>query len=157
MNNNVNPENPNPNPNPNQNPYGDPQSFGGYTQYQQPYAGQYQQPYYPPSYVDESGLFGENKMLRRNGASAHVTVGDWLKSDCLSFLIFIPIIGTIAYIVIYCILAFSSKTNRSMKTRYQANLIWSAIVLGLYLLLLLFILLVLGVSFNELFDELTPY
>ncbi len=186
MNHNVNPEAPNPTPNPHsvpQNPSAynagqsaqppqqptPPYSYGTYQQYQQPNQGQYQQPdysqpqgqqnYYSQNqYVDESGLFSENKMTRLNGTSANVKLSDWMKADCLQFLNYLLFpIGSIAYLVIYFILAFSSKTNKSMKTRYQANLIWAAIGLGLVLLLFLFIFVVLGVSLGELASEVSPY
>ena len=101
----------------------------------------YQQGYPMYTQPDESGLFSENKLLRKNGMAARVTLKDWLKFDCLSFLSFIPIVGTLAYLVIYFIIAFSGKTSESLKTRAQATLIWSlvAIVIYIVLIILLFI------------------
>ena len=80
-----------------------------------------------------------------------------MKVDCLGFLYLIPCIGWIAYIVILCILTFSSKTNKSLKARYQASLIWAGILLGVYLLIFLFIFVVLGVSMGELASEFSMY
>jgi len=103
-------------------------------QYQQP---PYQQGYPMYTQPDESGLFSENKSLRKNGMSARITLGDWIKFDCLSFLSLIPIIGTIAYLVIYFIIAFSPKTAASIKTRAQASLIWSLVALVFYIVLII--------------------
>ena len=136
------------------------QPHGGFNPYQQGAQSQFQQGFYQqPNFVDESGLFSENKMARINGTSANVKIGDWMKADCLSFLSLIPCIGSIAYIVIYCILAFSSKTNKSMKTRYQANLIWAAIFLGIYIILLVVIVAVGGSLLSSIMDGagLTKY
>ena len=108
----------------------------------------YQQGYPMYTQPDESGLFSENKMLRKNGMSARVTLSDWLKLDCLGFLCLIPFLGTIAYLVIYFIIAFSGKTAASVKTRVQANLIWSVVVLFIYFVLIL-LLLTVGQSLLE--------
>ena len=111
----------------------------------------YQQGYPMYTQPDESGLFSENKSLRKNGMSARVTLGDWLRLDCLSFLCLIPVLGTIAYLVIYFIIAFSGKTAASIKTRVQANLIWSAIVLAVYIVLIVILFTVAQPLFEELF------
>ena len=107
---------------------------------------------------DESGLFSENKLARRNGLSATVKISDWMKADCLSFLNFIPVFGSIIAIVIYCILAFSSKTAKSLKNRYIADLIWAAIALGLSILfmILVFVVVVPAVApiLESLFEQL---
>ncbi len=95
-------------------------------------------------YTDESGLFSENKLMRLNGPSASIKIGDWMKSDCISLLNF-TCIGSIVAIILYFVLAFSSKTAKSIRTRYQANLIWSAIALGLWLVLFV-ILAIAGLS-----------
>ena len=113
------------------------QQANQYQQYPQP---PYQQGYPMYTQPDESGLFSENKLLRKNGLSARVTLKDWLKFDCLSFLSFIPIIGTLAYIVIYFIIAFSGKTSASLKTRAQATLIWSVVALVIYIVLIVLLL-----------------
>lgn len=70
-----------------------------------------------------------------------------MKTDCIAFLSLIPIVGGIAALVLYFILAFSSKTAASLKTRYQANLIWAAISIGLSIIAII-ILIALGVSLS---------
>ncbi len=147
-----------PQPQPASNPYAGQQNYGAYNQYQQPNQGQYQQQggyqqnfYQQPNYVDESGLFSENKMARVNGTSATMKLGDWMKVDCLGLLSLIPCIGSIAALVIYFILAFSSKTNKSLKARYQASLIWTGIILALYLILFI-VIIAMGASLGSLMD-----
>ncbi|MBE6636719.1 MAG: hypothetical protein E7618_02810 [Ruminococcaceae bacterium] len=135
-----------------QNPYA-----GQQPPYQNPYQGPYgQPPYYQQPYVDESGWFSEAKMSRLNGQSANIKLGDWLKSDCLFLLNFIPGIGSLVTLVVYCILAFSSKTAKSMKTRYQANLIWSGIMLVLSFLFIGFIIALAGSIVTEFGGEFGP-
>ena len=119
-----------------QNQYGNQNGYG-YQQNQYGY----------PGYVDESGLFSENKLKRLNGVSAKITLGDWMRKDCLRLLNLLPF-GSIAYLVITLILAFSSKTSESMKTRVQADLIWGLIGVGLSIILLI-ILVSAGVSFTD--------
>ncbi len=139
-----------------QNPYG--QGFYGQGQQNQygqnpQYAPHIQQNYYQQNvYIDESGFFSENKMSRINGQSAYVKIGDWMKFDCLSFLSFIPILGWIVYLIFYFIIAFSSKTSKSLKTRLQANLIWSAISIGLFLVILI-IGAIIGISIGSAIQE----
>ena len=127
-------------------PYG-PNGQGAYTGGPYNYNG-------APVYTDESGLFNENRMARKNGTSATIRLSDWMKADCLMFLNLIPCIGSAAAIILYCVLAFSSKTAVSLKTRYQANLIWSAIVLVLYLVIIIMAV-VLGVALGGLLDSQT--
>ena len=104
--------------------------------YQNPYGEGYG-PFY--GYADESGLFSENKMARVNGRSANVKISDWLKFDCLSFINLIPVVGFIAYLVIYIIILCSGKTNVSIKNRMIASLIWSGIAVGIWVALILFL------------------
>lgn len=141
--------------------YGDRNRYYGQNQYgnQDQYGNQtgcgYQQNQYGyPGYVDESGLFSENKMKRLNGVSAKITIGDWMKMDCLGYLnLLLPPFGTIAYIIIMFVLAFSSKTSSSMKARVQANLVWSAIAVGL-LVVTFIILIALGASISGAFGNI---
>ena len=149
--NNYQPENPNNNPN--EGTYSQQGEYPPYGQpgYQNPYGPE--QPYYDQPYLDESGLFNENKMARLNGVSANIKLSDWLKADCLSFLNLIPGVGSIIAIVVYCILAFSSKTAKSLKTRYQASLIWSIVCLVLFILFFGFILAIAGAIVSEVNSE----
>ena len=69
--------------------YGDQNRYYGQNQYGNQTGYGYQQNQYGyPGYVDESGIFSENKMKRLNGVSAKITIGDWLKTDCISLLNF---------------------------------------------------------------------
>jgi len=80
-------------------------------------------------------MFDESKLQMKNGVNAHVKIGDWMLVDCIGFLNIIPIVGSIAVLVIYLILAFGSKTAGPIKTRMQANFVWAAIILGIYIVL----------------------
>lgn len=134
--------------------YGDQNRYYGQNQYGNQTGYGYQQNQYGyPGYVDESGIFSENKMKRLNGVSAKITIGDWLKTDCISLLNFIPFFGSIAALVLYCILAFSSKTAASIKSRYLANLIWAGILIAVYVALII-ILIALGVSISGAFGSI---
>ena len=152
---------PEPQPSQDQTQAGYQQSYqnqnGGYQNpngaYRNENGGAYQNPYnppYTPPYVDESGLFNENKLSRKNGQSATVKIGDWMKADCFGFLNLIPIFGSIAYIVILFYLAFSSKTAKSMKNRYIASLIWAAIALVVSIVLAI----ALGAALVSLFSQM---
>ena len=115
---------------------------------QNPYSNPPYNAYQQPNYADESGLFKENRMARTNGVSATIKLGDWLKADCILFLNLVPCFGSIAAIILYLVLAFSANTAKSLKTRYQAALIWSAIALALYVVLFV-ILIALGFSLAD--------
>ncbi|MBE5934131.1 MAG: hypothetical protein E7263_12020 [Lachnospiraceae bacterium] len=71
----------------------------------------------------------EDILWNKNGGSATVIVKDWMKLDCVMLLSIIPIIGTIAAIIIYIVLAFHQNTAASIKSRIQANFIWLVIFL----------------------------
>ena len=134
--------------------YGDQNRYYGQNQYGNQTGYGYQQNQYGyPGYVDESGIFSEDKMKRLNGVSAKITIGDWMKTDCISLLNFIPFFGSIAALVLYCILAFSSKTAASIKSRYLANLIWAGILIAVYVALII-ILIALGVSISGAFGSI---
>ena len=153
-----------PNPEANTNPTPTETTYSQQGEYQDPYAGQNpyppyqapyqnpygQPPYYQQPYADESGFFSEAKMSRLNGQSANIKLGDWMKADCLFLLNFIPGIGSLVALIVFCILAFSSKTAKSMKTRYQADLIWSGVFLVLFILFFGFIIAIAGSIASEL-------
>lgn len=132
--------------------------------YQQPDPQQYQQPNGQPPYgqppygqgypvyqqYDESGFFAENKLARQNGLSARVTLGDWLKIDCIGLLgVVVPGLGSLAAIIIYCIMAFGSKTAVSVRSRIIADLIWSGIGLVISIIMIVVILAAVGPSFSK--------
>jgi len=72
-------------------------------------------------------MFDEQRLAPQNGVSATVTIKDWILLDLLALLNIIPILGSIAYIIIILVIAFSSNTAKSMRNRVLANLIWAAI------------------------------
>jgi len=74
-------------------------------------------------------MFDEQRLAPQNGVSATVNIKDWLLLDLLGFLNFIPILGSIAYIVIILVIAFSANTAKSMRSRVLMNLIWAAIAI----------------------------
>lgn len=129
--NNYNPQNSQQN----ENPFSTPTQSGG-PGTQGTYSAQYNYTGAPMP-PDENGLFNENRMARKNGTSATIRLSDWMKADCLVFLNLIPCIGSLVAIALYFMLAFSAKTAASLKTRYQANLIWSGVFLVLYVILLI--------------------
>lgn len=81
----------------------------------------------------------------KNGDSATVGIGDWLLLDAIGFLNLIPIVGTVACLVLYIIIAASRETAPSVQNRIIVSLIW----LGVWVLvLLLFCLLVMAGVLN---------
>lgn len=81
-------------------------------------------------------MFNQDKIAEANGASATVGLKQWLLMDCIMFLNIIPIIGSIAALVIYLVIAFGSNTAPSMKYRIIASLIWC--VVSIVVLIFLF-------------------
>lgn len=81
-------------------------------------------------------MFDESRLASENGVSSTVKIKDWILLDLLSFLNIIPIVGSIAYIVILCVIGFGSKSAISMKNRVIASLIWMAVGIVLSLLFL---------------------
>lgn len=77
----------------------------------------------------------EDVLWNKNGGSATVIIKDWLKLDCVMLLSVIPIIGTIAAIIIYIVLGFHRNTAISIKSRIQANLVWLIVWLILSLII----------------------
>ena len=94
-----------------------------------------------PKYMQEDTLWN------KNGGSASVIVKDWLKLDCVMLLSIVPIIGTIATIIIYIILGFHHNTAISIKSRILANLVWLLILLIISLVaaLIISILMISGI------------
>ncbi len=103
------------------------------SQYTQPY--QQQMPNYPPMPPQDN---------------SHMTVLGWIGRSCISL---IPFVGPIIYIVMLFVWAFGDTPKKSLKTWAQAQLILAAISLVIMFLFML----VAGVSFNELANELYYY
>ena len=74
-------------------------------------------------------MFNNHDLSAKHGQSATMGAGTWMAFDCLALLNIIPVIGTIACIIIYIVLLVSSKTAPSLKNRIIANLIWIAIAI----------------------------
>lgn len=72
-------------------------------------------------------MFDETKLAQYNRTSATISMKDWILLDLLGLLNIIPIAGTIAYIVIILVIAFSSSTAISLKNRVLVNLLWLAL------------------------------
>lgn len=83
-------------------------------------------------------MFDQSQLAMKNGSSATVSIKDWLLLDCLMFLNLIPIVGSIAVIVIYCVIGFGNTAAPSMRARILASLIWAAIALIALILLTMF-------------------
>lgn len=81
-------------------------------------------------------MFDESKLSAANGSSATVSIKDWLLYDCINFLSIIPIVGTIAALVIYAIIGFGNSAAPSMKNRVLASFIW--LVICIVVLIVLF-------------------
>lgn len=77
----------------------------------------------------------EGILWNKNGGSATMIVKDWMKLDCVMLLSVVPIIGTIAAIIIYVVLGFHRDTATSIKSRIQANLVWLLIFLIISLII----------------------
>jgi hypothetical protein len=82
-------------------------------------------------------MFSNRDLSAKHGQSATMGFGTWMAFDCLALLNFIPIIGSIALIVIYLVLLFSDKTAPSLKNRIIANLVWAVVVIGAFIVLML--------------------
>lgn len=80
-------------------------------------------------------MFENEKIAQENGVSATVGIKQWLLLDLVSLLNIIPIIGSIAAIIIYIVIAANSKTAPSMRNRIIMSLIWAAIFIVLSLIL----------------------
>lgn len=73
-------------------------------------------------------MFNEDEMQIRNGMSATMTIGDWIKYMLLGLINIVPIIGPIAYLVICIILMVNKETNKSLRNFMLAGLIFGAVV-----------------------------
>ena len=69
----------------------------------------------------------------KNGDSATVSVGDWLLLDVIGFLNLVPIVGTVACLVLYIVIAANRDTAPSVQNRIIVSLIW----LGVWILVIL--------------------
>ena len=68
-------------------------------------------------------IFDEAQISNENGTSATVGLKQWLILDCIMFLNIIPVIGSVAALVIYLILAFGNRAAPSIRYRIMASLV----------------------------------
>lgn len=80
-------------------------------------------------------IFDEAQIAEENGSSATVSLKQWLLLDCVMFLNIIPVIGSVAALVIYLILAFGNRAAPSIRYRIMASLIWCVIAFVLVIIL----------------------
>lgn len=78
-------------------------------------------------------VFNDEDLSYRNGDSSTVSVTDWLLLDAIMLLNLIPIVGSIAAIAVYVVIASTRATAPSVQTRIIVNFIW----LGVWLILVL--------------------
>ncbi|NTU89137.1 MAG: hypothetical protein HGA54_04405 [Actinobacteria bacterium] len=81
-------------------------------------------------------MFDNSELASRNGTSATVSIGNWMAIDCINLLNLIPIVGSIAALVIFLVMAFGSSTAPSVKNRLLAYFVWALIQLLLCLVFL---------------------
>ena len=77
-------------------------------------------------------MFKDNELTMTNGTSSTISIGTWMKLDAIKLLGFIPIVGSLATLIIYCVILFGSETAPSIKNRMFATLIWMAIGLVVF-------------------------
>lgn len=80
-------------------------------------------------------IFDEAQISNENGTSATVGLKQWLILDCIMFLNIIPVIGSVAALVIYLILAFGNRAAPSIRYRIMASLIWCVVAFILVIIL----------------------
>lgn len=73
-------------------------------------------------------MFKNVELAQRNGQSATITIGNWFLYDLIGLLNVIPIVGSIASLVIYIMIAVSKQTAPSMRNRCILDLIYSLII-----------------------------
>lgn len=103
--------------------------------YQQPNYNQ-AQPYQQPVYVQQPAAKAEDE---------HMTVGGWVGVFCLNF---IPIVGSLIYLIMMFVWAFGSTPKKSLKTFARAQLLIIAIVLVLVIILFIIIFAVVSSTHN---------
>ncbi len=74
-------------------------------------------------------MFNDQDLAIKNGTSSTIGIGTWMAFDCLQLLNLIPILGSIALLVILIVMACSAQTAPSMKNRIIANFVWLGIAI----------------------------
>lgn len=80
-------------------------------------------------------LFDEVSLSVKNGQSATVSKTDWIKLALLSLLNVIPIVGSIAYLVVLIVLAANHDVAPSVRNYVVAGFIVAGVALALGIVL----------------------
>lgn len=113
----------------------------------------YSRPIYPINDSDNSA-FGEIKYSKKNGLSARISTSDWIKVMCLDFLSFIPLIGSLIFLITVLVLAFKNGVAESIKTYFRARLLVSLIVLALAIVACIVFIALAGSSIGNTIDTI---
>lgn len=85
--------------------------------------------------------FSNERLSEKNGESATITALNWLALEALSLLSLIPYAGVIVFLILYIIIGVKATTAPSIRSYIKLNLIVSAIVVV--------IAIIIGVFFAE--------
>lgn len=91
-------------------------------------------------------LFNGYDLGFKNGESATVSVGDWVKFGLLGLLNLVPIVGSLALLVIYIMLAANKDTAPSLRNACIAGFILAGVAIALAAVLFVVAFGVLGMS-----------
>lgn len=94
-------------------------------------------------------LFNGYDLAFKNGESATVSVGDWVKFGLLGLLNLVPIVGSLALLVIYVMLAVNRDTAPSMRNACIAGFILAGVAIALMTVLFVVAFGVLGASMPD--------
>lgn len=133
----------------NQNPQQNQNTYSA-QDYQQPYGSQnysaqdYQQPYgadnnqnYQNSYgtgYNQTPSYQQSNYNNMSNDEEHVSVLRWIGIFCLNI---IPCVGPIVYLIMMFVWAFGSTPKKSLKNFARAQLILSAIALGIMIIMII--------------------
>lgn len=87
---------------------------------------------------ESGGFFNEMSYCKKNGYSAEIKMSDWFKLYALNLLPCIPIVGGIALLVVYLMLAFKKNVAKSLQNYVRVSLIISAIAVVVYIIIAIF-------------------
>lgn len=79
--------------------------------------------------------FNESELEYKNGTAGNVTMLDWFLFDLFKLIAIIPVVGAIAFIILYIVLAFRKELSQPIKARVRLDLIYAAISMALALIL----------------------
>lgn len=82
-------------------------------------------------------IFNDEQLSQKNGDSSTVSIFNWFVYDLIKFLNVIPVIGTIAEIVLLIVIAATRGTSPTIQNRIIMDFIWLAVSLVVIILLVL--------------------